>query len=89
MVRIHERLGDIADESSYKRVKGRNHTVEKQLSMHPHKPHATSQPSRLSHTHSLSTTSTATDRAPYTCPIVTSALALQSQHRNASPAPAR
>ena len=29
---------------SYKRVKGRSHTVEKRLNMHPHKPHATSQP---------------------------------------------
>ena len=37
--------------SSYKRVKGRSHTVEKRLNMHPHKPHATSQPSRLSHTY--------------------------------------
>ena len=27
---------------SYKRVKGRSHTVEKGVSMHPHKPHATS-----------------------------------------------
>ena len=35
---------------SYKRVKGRSHTVEKRLNMHPHKPHAASQPSRLSHT---------------------------------------
>ena len=32
---------------SYKRVKRRSHTVEKRLNMHPHKPHATSQPSRL------------------------------------------
>ena len=36
--------------SSYKRVKGRSHTVEKRLNMPPHKPHATSQPPRLSHT---------------------------------------
>ena len=28
------------------------------------------------------TTNTATNRAPYTCPIMTSALALQSQHRH-------
>ena len=35
---------------SYKRVKGRSHPVEKRISMHPHKPHATSQPSRFSHT---------------------------------------
>ena len=34
--------------SSYKRVKGRSHTAEKRISMHPHKPHATSQPSRFS-----------------------------------------
>ena len=26
---------------SYKRVKGRSHTVETRISMHPHKPHAT------------------------------------------------
>ena len=30
-----------------------------------------------------------TKRAPYTCPIMTSALALKSQHRNVNPAPAR
>ena len=29
--------------------------MEKRVSMHPHKPHATSQPSRFSHTHRLST----------------------------------
>ena len=40
---------------SYKRVKGRSHTVEERLIMHPHKPHATSQPSRLSHTYRPST----------------------------------
>ena len=38
---------------SYKPVKGRSHTVQERISMHPHKPHATSQPSRFSHTHSL------------------------------------
>ena len=31
--------------SSYKRVKGRSHTVEKRKAIHPQKPHATSQPS--------------------------------------------
>ena len=31
----------------YKRVEGRSHPVEKRPNMHPHKPHATSQPSRL------------------------------------------
>ena len=36
--------------SSYKRVKGRSHTVEKRKAIHPQKPHATSQPSRVSHT---------------------------------------
>ena len=35
------------------------------------------------------TTSMATNSAPYTRLITTSALALQSQHRNANPAPAR
>ena len=35
---------------SYKRVKGRSHTVEKRKASHPQKPHATSQPSRFSHT---------------------------------------
>ena len=39
------------------------------------------------HTHR--TISTATNGAPYTFPIMTSALALQSQHRNANPAPTR
>ena len=81
---------------SYKRVKGRSHTVDKRISLHPHKPHSTSQPSQFSHTvartesaptHHM--TSTATNSAPYTCPIMASALALQSQHRNANPAPAR
>ena len=40
--------------SSYKRVKGRSHTVEKRKASHPQKPHATSQPSRFSHTPRLS-----------------------------------
>ena len=43
---------------SYKRVKGRSHTAEKRISMHPHKPHATSQPLVLTHAqtqHRLST----------------------------------
>ena len=40
---------------SYKRVKGRSHTVEKRKASHPQKPHATSQPSRFSHTPRLST----------------------------------
>ena len=31
---------------SYKRVKGRSHTVEKRKASHPQKPHATSQPWR-------------------------------------------
>ena len=43
--------------SSYKRVKGRSHTVEKRKAIHPQKPHATSQPSRFSHTPRLSTDS--------------------------------
>ena len=38
---------------SYKRVKGRSHTVEKRKASHPQKPHATSQPSRFSHTPTL------------------------------------
>ena len=38
-------------------MKGRSHTAEKRISMHPHKPHATRQPSRFSHTHRLSTDS--------------------------------
>ena len=38
--------------SSYKRVTGRSHTGEKQISTHPHRPHATSPPS-----HRLSTDS--------------------------------
>ena len=33
--------------NSYKTVKGRSHNAEKRLNMHPHKPHATSQPSPL------------------------------------------
>ena len=41
--------------SSYKRVKGRSHTVEKRKASQPQKPHATSQPSRFSHTPTLST----------------------------------
>ena len=35
------------------------------------------------------TTSTVTNNAPYRCPIMTSAMALQSQHRNANPGHAR
>ena len=42
---------------SYKRVKGRSHTVEKRISVLPHKPHATGQPSWFSHTPRLSTDS--------------------------------
>ena len=44
-----------ATPSSYKRVKGRSHTVEKRKASHPQKPHATSQPSRFVHTPTLST----------------------------------
>ena len=60
-VKFVNRLGDIAAESgripkgSYKRVKGRSHTVEKRKAMHPQKPHAPSQPSRFSHTPRLTT----------------------------------
>ena len=39
---------ELAWQCSYKRVKGRGHTAEKRISMHPHKPHATSQPLRPS-----------------------------------------
>ena len=46
----------------YKGVEGRRHTAEKRISMHPHKPHAFSQSSRILH----HTTSTATNSAPYT-----------------------
>ena len=42
---------------SYKRVKGRSHTAEKRKAIHPPRPHATSQPSRFSHTPRLSTES--------------------------------
>ena len=38
---------------SYKTVKGRSHTVEERNRMHSNRPYATSQPSLLSHTHSL------------------------------------
>ena len=63
---------------SYKRVKGRSHTVEKRLNMHPHKPHATSQPSRLSHTyrprahspHNLLTTVRLCRHARMSCQLV-------------------
>ena len=41
--------------SSYRRVKGRSYTAEERTSMHSHRPHATSQPSLLSHTHSFTT----------------------------------
>ena len=49
-------------------MKGRSHTVEKRKSSHPHKLHATSQPSRFSHTHAQTqhTTSIAINSAPYT-----------------------
>ena len=43
--RVNDRSAPAFDmNSSYKRVKGRSHTVEKRISMLPHKPHATSQP---------------------------------------------
>ena len=41
-------------------------------------PDTTSQPPLLSYTHSV--TNTATENAPYLCPITTSTLALESQH---------
>ena len=72
--------------------------MEEQISMHSHKPNATSQPSLhmpaavFSHTHSLTAQQAQLlllNNAPYTCPIMTSALALQSQHRNTNPAHAR
>ena len=34
---------------TYKRVNMRSHTVEKRKSIYPHKPHASSQPSRFLH----------------------------------------
>ena len=97
-----------ANVSAYNRVKGRSHIVDQRVSMQSHKPHATSQPSLFSHTHSAGvtaqqaqalrgshtrpdsaqtrhTTSIAANSAPYTRPIMTSALALQSQHRSANP----
>ena len=43
----------------------------------------------LTHQQTNSRTSTVTKRTPYTCPIMTSALALQSPHRNTNPALAR
>ena len=49
--------GMLTSMGSYKRVKGRSHTVEKRIRMHPHKPNATSQPSRFSHTLRISTDS--------------------------------
>ena len=61
---------DCVLDCSYKRVKGRFHTVERRISTNPHKPHATSQPSWFgSHTRTDSAqthreTSTATNRAP-------------------------
>ena len=39
--------------SSYKRAKGRSHTVEIRISVHLHKHRAACQPTRFSHTHSL------------------------------------
>ena len=80
-----------ATHGSYKRVKGRSHAAEDRTSMHSHGPHATSQPAItvLTHAQLHCPTSTATRTAPCTCPIMTSALALQSQHRNANPAHVR
>ena len=45
------------ERAARRRVKGRSHTVVKRISMHPYKPQATSQLSRFSHTHRLSTDS--------------------------------
>ena len=56
--------------SSYKRVRGRRHTVEERISMqshvHVHKPCATSQPSLFSHTHSAEASITAHLAQPIT-----------------------
>ena len=38
---------------SYQRMEGRSHTAEERISMHSHRPHASSQPSLFSHTHNL------------------------------------
>ena len=53
-VRTHMPIGAPLHSSS-KRVKGRSRTVEKRKAIHPQKPHATSQPSRIPHTPRLST----------------------------------
>ena len=50
-------LGD----SSNKRVKGGSHTMGERISMHPQKPHATSQPWLFSHTHSLAALADSSD----------------------------
>ena len=59
--------------SSCNRVKGRSHTVEKRIRMHPQT--SCNQPA-IAQTHH--TSSTATNSTPYTCPIMTSALDLWS-----------
>ena len=53
-LRVNQRPAGMHAHRSHKRVKGRSHTVEKRISMHPHKAYATSKPSWFSHTHRLS-----------------------------------
>ena len=43
----------VPPQCGYNRVKGTSHSVEERISMHLLKPHATSQPSLVSHTHSV------------------------------------
>ena len=53
-------------------MKGSSHIVEKRISKLPHKPHATSQPSRFSHTPRLSTDSAHNQHSHEQRPIHTS-----------------
>ena len=76
--------------SSYKRVKGRSHTVKIRISMHLHKPrvthksHATSQPLRFSHTQTQHRLTTGIVTPDWPCAASSGARAEPSQRRQFS-----
>ena len=72
--------------ASYKRVKGRSHSVEEQFSTVIKSPCNQQAITALIHTSPHCTSNTATTDTPYSCHIMTSTLAPPNQHHNANPA---
>ena len=79
---LRRSLGLVVLPSSYKTVKGRSHTVEKRTSMHPHKPHAISQPCIAVLTHAQTHHRLTTQPAqPMTAPPTNASSRHQHWHR--------